>query len=319
MPPPGRSDPGHGSGPARYPGTFLLAFREAARELKWEVRRWLGAAVECADAEGREHQVGLENLYRRARRVDRAEWPALIVDFLRTAGSIQEDDGLPTDLAAVAEQLLVRLGQPPRSLPDDAKVWTQMLDATGLCLNLVVDYPNRMFYVTEKLVSESGRPGSAWLEQALANLRARTPEDCFEVVFEESGMLSCNVSDAYDSSRALLLHMLMPDTPADGCFVALPGRDHLLVQPVTLDGLTNVHLLKVLADKNYRSTPYPISDQVFWVRDGVWRVFPIEIQGEKVTVQPPEEFVEILRRLVPDEPIGGDDQPPSAASEGPQQ
>src|SRR5947207_7617559 len=72
MPPQARSDPGHGSGPARYPGTFLLAFREAAGELNWQVRRWLGAVVDCADAEGREHQVGLENLYRRARRVNRS-------------------------------------------------------------------------------------------------------------------------------------------------------------------------------------------------------------------------------------------------------
>src|SRR5437773_1743198 len=155
-----------------------------------------------------------------------------------------------------------------------------------------------MFYVTEKLVNESGRPGSDWLDQALDNLRARTPDDCFEVVFEESGMISCTVADAYDSSRALLLDRLMPDAPADGCFVALPGRDHLLVQPVTREGLTNVHLLKVLAEKNYKSTPYPISEQVFWVRDGIWRVFAIEVQGEKVNVQPPEEFVQILQRLV---------------------
>lgn len=310
MPPHGRSDPGHGSGPVRYPGTFLLAFREAAGELNWQVRRWLGAVVECADAEGREHQVGLENLYRRARRVDRSEWPALILEFLRTAGSIQSGDELPTDLAAVADQLLVRLGQPPRSLPDEAGVWTQMLNGIGLCLNLVIDYPNRMFYVTEKLIDASGRPGSAWLEQALVNLRARTPDDCFEVIDEESGMRSCHAADAYDSSRALLLDRLLPDLPADGCFVALPGRDHLLVQPVTLAGLANVHLLKVLAEKNYKSTPYPISDQVFWVREGVWRVFAVEVQGEKVTVQPPEEFVEILQRLVPEEQVFETDEPP---------
>ena len=46
---------------------------------------------------------------------------------------------------------------------------------TGLCVNLVIDYPNRMFYVTEKLVAESARSGNAWLQQALANLmRGRT-------------------------------------------------------------------------------------------------------------------------------------------------
>src|SRR5207249_9335425 len=78
-----RSDPGYGSGPQRYPGSFLLAFREAVAALDWKVVRWLGGAVECSDAGGREHVVGLENLYRRARREERASWPELIATFLQ--------------------------------------------------------------------------------------------------------------------------------------------------------------------------------------------------------------------------------------------
>jgi hypothetical protein len=302
MPPHGRSDPGHGSEP-RYPGTFLLALREAAAELHWEVRRWMGALVACADPEGHEHIVGLENLYRRARRVPRPEWPALIAEFLRTAGSIEEEDNLPADLASVAGQLLVRVGQPLQSMPTEAHIWSQPLDESGLCMNLVIDYPNRMCYVTEQLVADSGRPGSDWLQQARDNLRARTPADCFKVVYEEFGMLSCKVNDAYDSSRALLLDALLPDGQADGFFVALPGRDHLVVMPVNAQALGGVHMLKVRAEKNFKSSPYAISDQVFWVRAGTWRLFPIDVEGERVTVQPPEEFQEILERLVPEAQI----------------
>ncbi len=40
-----RSDPGFGFGPPRYPGTFLLAFRQALAGLHWQARRWLGHAV----------------------------------------------------------------------------------------------------------------------------------------------------------------------------------------------------------------------------------------------------------------------------------
>lgn len=308
MSPHGRSDPGHGSGPPKYPGTFLLALSEAVTELNWQVRRWLGRAVECVDAEGRAQVVGLENLYRRARRLPRTEWPALIAEFLRTAGSLDANEGLPADLAGVAEQLLVRVGQPMTATPDAARVWSQELGDTGLCLNLVIDYPNRMHYVTEELVESSGRPGGAWLEQALANLRARTPPECFQTIHEESGMRSCNVADAYDSSRALLLDTLLPDSRADGCFVALPGRDQFLVLPVSAAALACVHMLKVLAEDNFKSTPYPISDQVFWVREGTWRVFTIVVHGDNVTVQPPEDFVAILRRLAPEaEPTAPDE------------
>ena len=74
MPSHSRSDPGHGSGPPKYPGTFLLAFREAVAARGWRIDRWLGAAVACVDGEGHEHLVGLENLYRRARREDRQQF-----------------------------------------------------------------------------------------------------------------------------------------------------------------------------------------------------------------------------------------------------
>jgi hypothetical protein len=302
-----RSDPGTGSGPPRYPGTFLLAFREAIAELNWEVRRWKGHLVECVDAEGNERIVGLENLYRRARQIDRAEWPALAAEFLRTAGNI--DDTLPEDLACVAEQLLVRVGPPIQSMPNEARVWSQELDATGLHLNLVIDYPDRMFYVTAELVERSGKPGQEWVKQALANLQARTPSESLQVIHDETGLMSCDVADAYDSSRALILDALLPDCREHGCFVTIPGRDHLLVLPVGLESLSSVHLLKVLAEQNYKSTPYAISDQVYWVRHGVWRLFAIEMEGEKVTVTPPEEFVEVLRELAAEAAADGEPGP----------
>ena len=58
MPLDNRGNPGLSSGPPRYPGTFLLALREALANLSWETRRWLGDAVVCVDAEGEEHIVG---------------------------------------------------------------------------------------------------------------------------------------------------------------------------------------------------------------------------------------------------------------------
>jgi hypothetical protein len=301
-----RSHPGQGSPPPRYPGSFLLALREALAALGWQVRRWLGNAVECVDGEGREQVVGLENLYRRARREDRAGWPELIAGFLRSVHGEQFENP-PQDLAEVADRILVRIGQPLASRTGELEVWSQPLPDTGLSLTLVVDYPRSMFYVTTKMVADSGRPGEAWLERALANLQALTPADCFQVLHAESGLRQCGVGDAYDSSRILLLDALLPEGRADGYFAALPGRDELLVLPVTVAGLAHVPLLKTLAEKNFKTAPYPITDQVFWIQGGVWRRFAIEIRGERVTVQPPAEFMEVLKRLIPD--AGGGEVP----------
>src|SRR5947209_3925318 len=133
----GRSDPGQGSGPPRYPGTFLLAFREAVAARNWQVKRWRGQMVECVDAEGHDHVLGLENLYRRARREERVEWPTLIREFLDTVDDAEVAEGLPTELAAVADQLLVRLGQPFQRTETGPRVWSQALGNTDLHLNLV--------------------------------------------------------------------------------------------------------------------------------------------------------------------------------------
>ncbi|MBY0521870.1 MAG: hypothetical protein K2R98_00640 [Gemmataceae bacterium] len=300
MEPRRRSDPGFGSGPPRYPGTFLLAFREAIGGLGWQAKRWLGNAVECVDAEGSQQVVGLENLFRRARRVERNEWKDLITEFLRQVNVTEQKDDLPTDLATVADQLLVRLGKPLQSLPDEARVWAQPLDGTDLVLTLVIDYPQRMIYVTEKLIADSGKEGAVWLDQALANLRARSEDDSLEVVHEESGMLLCNVGDAYDSSRAMILDTLLPEVGPEGYFVAIPSRDQLMVLPVRKDSLPFIHVMKLLVEKDFKTAPYPISDDVFWVRDGNWRLFGIDVQGQKVTLQPPEDFMEVLEEFLPD-------------------
>jgi hypothetical protein len=295
-----RSHPGQGSAPSPYPGTFLLAFREAAGAMKWQVRRWLGHAVQCLDENGREQVVGLENLFRRIRPEVRDRWPALIAEFLSTVSAAETETLLPSDLASAAEQLLVRLGPPFHPEPTDAKIWSRAIANTGLGINLVVDHPSRMCYVTEKLVNDSGRTAEDWLEVALENLYARTPADSIQVLDEESGVRMCTVGDAYDSSRVLLLDRLVPESSANGFFVAVPSRDQLFILPVTREGMKSVHLVKIVAEKNYRGAPYPISAELFWIRHGAWHPFGVQVRGREATVSPPPEFNEVLACLFPE-------------------
>jgi len=306
----GRSNPGSGSSPPRYPGTFLLAFREALDQVKWTARRWLGDAVECLDAAGEVRTVGLENLFRRVRRESRENWPGYIADFLSKIGDSEKALQMETDLASAADRLLARLGQPFADLPNSQKVWSTPLAGTELILNLVIDHAETMTYVTERLVQESSRPGEEWLERALVNLRGRTLPEVFQVIHEDSGMLLCNVGDAYDASRALIVDELLPEYRATGYFVAVPSRDELMVLPVTPRGLAHLHLLKLLAEKSYKSVPYPISAEVFWVRDRSWLVFPISIQKDEVTIRPPPEFSPLLASLGQEERLGDIEQPP---------
>ncbi len=94
----------------------------------------------------------------------------------------------------------------------------------------------------------------------------------------------------------------MPGHAQDGFFVALPGRDHLLVLAVSKESLTFLPWLRSVAVRTHRDMPYPISSEVFWVCGGQWHTFTIELQGDKAMVNPPEEFLEVLRRIAPDLP-----------------
>ena len=141
------------------------------------------------------------------------------------------------------------------------------------------------------ILSPAGAKGSLYWG---AGVRARDISICF-------------VGDAYDSSRALLLDRLLPQNSAKGFFVAVPNRDQLLFLPVTREALQAVHLVKIVADKNYRGAPYPISPDVFWIREAVWRRFDIQVRDREVTITPPSEFATVMELLmVEDDAAGGD-------------
>jgi hypothetical protein len=251
MPAPNRRNPGHGFGGPRYPGTFLLALREAFGRVNWQPRRWLGDAVECADGTGREQVLALENLYRRVRAVERTTWPEALAEFLAQLPDEALEDA-PANLDDVAERILVRLGPPfsPKSSPVD--VWSQTVADSLVVATLVVDYPNSMSYVTSAMIAESGKDGAYWYERALENLRKSTPAGCLVEVHAESGLLQCEVGDAYDSSRALILDDLLPAHADDGYFVAVPGRDHLLVLGVAAPTLAFLPWLRSVAIRTHR-------------------------------------------------------------------
>ena len=294
----GQSNPGQGFGALRYPGTFMLALREAIGKLGWQAQKWHGTSVECVDAGGSAREIGLENLYRRLRREPREHWPDQLVELL---GSVPADAIiLPDDLNQVAEQILVRLGPPVSGQNAEADVWSRPLVADHLSALLVIDYPNSMSYVTESMIASSGHDGAFWYERALASLHGKSAASCFASVHDESGLLQAQAADAYDSSRALLLDLLLPGHEENGFYVIVPSRDHCFVLPLTPETLTLAPWLRTIAAKMCKDMPYPISPELFWVRGGYWHHFAIKRVGEDTLVNPPSAFIEVMARLRPD-------------------
>jgi hypothetical protein len=286
-------DPGTGTD-SPLPGGFRAAVGRELAALGFTVTKWYDDGLDCTrpgEGDDAKRYVGLSNLYRKAKAADRADWPALIKDFLHVVMLTAEGGApIPDDLAAAADRLLVRLGKP---FATDKAPWSKRLPGTDLVLNLVIDAEKFMTYVTPDLMAKSDRPPGEWLDVALENLRRSTPDDWLADLGDDTGVLYGHCNDSYDAARAVILSEIRDPGPG-GWLVAVPARDWLFAMPVTVDNAPRFHLLKVLAEKNHGKEPYPISDEVFWVRGRKWEAFKIELTEESVNVYPSEEFLTAL-------------------------
>jgi hypothetical protein len=293
-----------GSGvPSALPGGFRAAVTSSLAGMGYAVVGWEpdGVNVIAPDKDG-EQYVGLANLFRRAKAAEKAEWPQMIREFLGHVTGAISGTQIPDDLTTVAGRLRPRLGK-PFTREGKAYPWGVPLPGTDLEINLVIDFPNTMAYVTDEMLAKTGKAGEDLLNLALANLRAATPPDFFDKVSEELDIYIGHTGDGYDAARALLIDDLLPDSPA-GFWVVIPSREELAVWPVSFAALEKIHVIKMFAQDNYREHAYPVTDEVFWVWQGMWYPFGITIEDKNVTVSPPDEFLKVLEEWEGDS--GGD-------------
>jgi len=278
------------------PGEFRVAVAQALTERRFTVASWEPVGVNIVGAgKDSEQYIGLANLHRRAKDADRAEWPAMIGEFLDHVRDALSAPKIPDNLMTITDQLRPRLGK-PFSREGKAYPWGIPLPGTGLEINLVIDYANTMAYVTDDMLKKTRKSGEDLLDLALANLKAATPDDFFEQVSEELTIHVGHCGDGYDAARALLVEDLLPDSPA-GFWVAIPSREELAVWPVSYDALSQIHVIKMFAEDNFRNHAYPVTADVFWVRHGTWYPFDIRIDDKNVNVSPPDEFLAALEEL----------------------
>jgi hypothetical protein len=290
-----------------FPPAFRSAVTLALTEHDYRVAHWEAEGVNVVPPDGgnspdeRLQYIGLANLLRRARGTDETEWPAMVREFVTHLRGALDAPKVPDDLCTIAERLRPRLGR-PFSREGQAYPWGIALPGTGLEINLVIDYPHTMAYVTEEMLARTDKPGEDLLDIALANLRSNTGEDFFERVSDELDIYLGHTGDGYDAARALLIEDLLPESAA-GFWVAIPSREELAVWPVSFDALARIHVIKMFAQDNFRDHAYPVTDEVFWVWRGMWHTFGIRLEDDSVTISPPDEFVAALESLRKD---GGD-------------
>jgi hypothetical protein len=286
-----------GSGvPSALPGGFRAEVTTALTGMGYAVVGWEPDGVNViAPTRDGEQFIGLSNLHRRAKVAEKSRWPHMIREFLGQVTGAISATTIPDDLTTIESRLRPRLGK-PFSREGKAYPWGIPLPVTELEINLVIDFPNTMAYVTDEMLAKTGKAGADLLDLALGNLRANTTPDFLEKVSYELDLYIGHCGDGYDAARALLLEEMLPDSPA-GFWVVIPTRDELAVWPVSFSALEKIHVIKMFADDNFRHHAYPVTNEVFWVWRGMWYPFGITIDESTVTVSPPDEFMTVLKEM----------------------
>jgi hypothetical protein len=292
---------------------FPFEFRAlVVRELEahgLSLREWKDDGMEVEREDGRHHFVGLSNLYRRVITHPAEMGERLVAEFFRNAnvGDAAALDQIPDRLEDAADKVRARIGRPFGEV--EHAPWAIPLDAADdLAVSLVLDFPTMMAFVTNAMADKSDTPMAEWVARGIENLRAAAPDGWLQLAHPDEGIWVGHVNDSYDAARALIL---CDATGGDelGWMVAIPARDWLFARKVDREGLQFFHLLKVGAERAFAEQPYPISDQVYWVRPGNrWVRFPMSIDEQQVTVTPPPEFIDALGLELREDDAGDGDE-----------
>jgi hypothetical protein len=259
------------------------------------LKEWREDGLDIERPDGQQQYVGLANLYRRVITHPAEMSERLVREFFANAhiADLPELNAIPDKLDDAADQVRARIS-PPYGDAEHAP-WSVPLDgADDLAVSLVLDFPTMMAFVTRAMADATDTPMDEWVRRGIDNLKSTAPEGWLQLAHADEQIWIGHANDSYDAARALIL---CDATESDelGWMVAIPARDWLFARKVDQEGLQFFHLLKVGAERAFAEQPYPISDQVYWVRPGNrWVRFPMVIDGNQVTVSPPQEFIDAL-------------------------
>ncbi len=292
-----------------YPFEFRALVVREMEAHGLELVEWRDDGLDAVGADGEPRYIGLANLYRRVITNPAEMAEGLVKEFFTNANvaDAEQLSQIPDRIEDAPNQLRARITQPYGDA--EHAPWTLQLDgADDLAVSLVLDFPTMMAFVTKSMADKTDTPMETWVARGIENLKATAPEDWLRLAHEEEGIWIGHANDSYDAARALIL---CDATESDelGWLVAIPARDWLFARKVDRDGLNYFHLLKVGAERAFAEQPYPITDQVYWVRPGNrWERFAITIDGQQVTVMPSKEFADALGLELADE---GEEPPPA--------
>ena len=282
-----------------FPDDFCEVLHTELEHLHYKVEQWHPDGIDCVGIDNVKQFVNLTNLHRSLHGRSEAEMAPFIREFLHILIRLapQANKGLSTDLRTLLDRVRIRIREP---FTGDELPWEKELVGTRLALSLVIDSSDHMAYITHEWITQSGLTTDELMQKGLANLCRITPSDWL-YTGPFGPILIGHSNDSYDASRSLCLEDLRQSGPG-GWLVAIPARDWLFALPATRENVPHFPKLKALAEEYYRQEAYSISEHVYWLHDGQWEDFPINLGHDQVEVKPSTHFMKTLELDATDKP-----------------
>jgi hypothetical protein len=199
------------------------------------------------------------------------------------------------DFAAVRDLVGVRLGSP--EMPREFLIWRE--DIPGVISYIVLDLPSSMVTVNGDSLNTWGISSGDLFAVALGNLRKQgcPRHEAFEI--DKGIQIIAALGDSFfTASHVLLLEEYPEFVGTHGSLVSVPHRRALLCYPINdLNVVGVVHRLWSMTAGMEKQGPGSISPQIYWYFKGKFTAIPCAVEGNSLSVRPPEAFVDMLKTL----------------------
>jgi hypothetical protein len=244
---------------------------------------------------------GLQNIAQACRQTDRDQWGGLIAAHFDSIFEARGDDNaLEVDIRNFAR---VRPRLRARLYPTDVAAHTAEIVSRpgpeGTLEVLALDLPSTVRTVSRAEIEEWGIESGALLDIGRRNLRDSGRLNVSTIPLEQGTQLKLLSGDPYyAASHLLILDAYIPREPAYGLLVGIPKRDVLILHEIQNMGVMEAAtaMLQVIVGM-HQDGPGSLSPYLYWRRDGESVVLPYEVDGDALTLVPPDEFVEVMDEL----------------------